>query len=37
VLNLADGNTEAWLLGFNAESEMLERLSAAIGKPIEGK
>jgi hypothetical protein len=37
ALDLSDGNTAFWPLGFNAESEMLNRLSAATGKPIEGK
>lgn len=37
ALDLPDSYQEVWILQFDARSEILERLSAATGKPVTGE
>jgi hypothetical protein len=37
ALDLPDSGQEVWLLQFDAQSEILERLSKASGKPVTGE
>lgn len=37
AFDFPDGSTEMWPLKFNAQSEMMERLSAVTGKPVTGE